>query len=186
MALPNIPVSCGAADLKLIVYHGLLPQTITWLRGYDISKIHFTLRKKHWLEIAPPRSGPDVNAIADEFFKIKPGKAANSGMKFFDNKKPASLFLGIDNATYNDIQDHFERIDNPDLPAAEYDNQATSKVRTHHCRGRGMYIEAHMFSEHRPWSGYEKKGQNYSAQDKDSPDGDSSNAAESRLGFCLY
>ena len=95
------------------MFYALLPQIIRWLRGYDISKIEFTLRKQHWIEVTP-KGFPDVNAIADEFFTLKPGKTGGT-VKIFNNKNPAKLFLGIDNSTYDSILEHFERLDNVDV-----------------------------------------------------------------------
>ncbi|KAJ7079724.1 hypothetical protein B0H15DRAFT_787654 [Mycena belliarum] len=112
-AVEYIPVNVGAADLKEIVFYALLPQIITWLRGYDLAKIEFTLRKQHWIEVTP-KGFPDVNAIADDFFTLKAGKTGGT-VKIFNNKNPAKLFLGIDNSTYNAILEHFERLDNADV-----------------------------------------------------------------------
>ncbi|KAF7368080.1 hypothetical protein MSAN_00874100 [Mycena sanguinolenta] len=110
--IPNIPVSIGARDLKAVVYHALLPQIIRWLRGYDVSEIEFSLRKQHWIEIIP--SGyPDVNAIADDFFTMKPAKTGGS-TRIFSNKNPAKLYLAIDNPTFDKIADFFDKLDNPD------------------------------------------------------------------------
>lgn len=111
--VPNIPVSIGAADLKSVVYHALLPQTIAWLRGYNVSDIEFSLRKQHWIEVIPT-GYPDVNAIADDFFTVKAGKTGGS-TRIFSNKNPAKLYLAIDNPTYDKILDFFEKLDNQDL-----------------------------------------------------------------------
>ncbi|KAJ7266250.1 hypothetical protein C8J57DRAFT_1619594 [Mycena rebaudengoi] len=80
------------ADLKSFVCYALLPQIIRWLRGYDLSTVRFTLRKQHWLEVTPV-GYPDVNAIAEDFFVVKPGKA-----KVFSNKNPEDEEL----SGYND------------------------------------------------------------------------------------
>ncbi|KAJ7231799.1 hypothetical protein C8J57DRAFT_1250927 [Mycena rebaudengoi] len=65
---------------------------IRWLRSYDLSTVRFTLRKQHWLEVTPV-GYPDVNAIAEDFFVVKPGKA-----KVFSNKNPEDEEL----SGYND------------------------------------------------------------------------------------
>ncbi|KAK7055921.1 hypothetical protein R3P38DRAFT_2849610 [Favolaschia claudopus] len=112
VAIPNIPVNIGAADLKHVVYHSLLPQIVAWLRDYPVSTIEFTLHTKHWLEILPS-SYPDVNAIADEFFTLKNNKAGTV-TRVFNGKKPAAVYLGISNRTYADISEYFESLDNSD------------------------------------------------------------------------
>ncbi|KAJ6504738.1 hypothetical protein C8R47DRAFT_1316176 [Mycena vitilis] len=126
-AVDHIPVNVGAGDLKSIVYHALLPQIVTWLRGYPVDKIEFTLRKQHWLEIVPT-AFPDVNAIADDFFTVKPARGGGV-TRTFNNKKPAKLYLGIDTATHQAILEYFDSLDNPDpIDVEASTNVADSKA----------------------------------------------------------
>ncbi|KAJ7289877.1 hypothetical protein C8J57DRAFT_1214194 [Mycena rebaudengoi] len=107
------------------------PKIIRWLRGYDLSTVTFTLRKQHWLEVTPV-GYPDVNAIAEDFFVVKPGKA-----KVFSNKNPAKLFLGIDNTTYEAILEHFERLDNPEDKELSGYNDSVRATRPRNTKGKG-------------------------------------------------
>ncbi|KAJ7630219.1 hypothetical protein FB45DRAFT_832782 [Roridomyces roridus] len=110
MAMNNVPVNIGVRDLKELVRILLLPQIISWVRGYDLSTVDFTLRKEHWIELVAQH--PDVNAIAEDFFVTK-ANPRGLQTRTFSNKHPAKLYLGIDNPTYNTILAHFDELDSP-------------------------------------------------------------------------
>ncbi|KAJ7763615.1 hypothetical protein DFH07DRAFT_770787 [Mycena maculata] len=130
IALANIPVNIGASELKRVVYYGLLPQIIKWLRDYPVSDIQFTLHKEHWVEVVPS-SYPDVNAITDDFFILKAGRGGGI-VRTFVNKNPAKLYLAMDNPTYDSIMEHFDKLDNPDEDIVQ-----TKTDTTHTAKGKG-------------------------------------------------
>lgn len=99
-ALSNIPVHIGADDLKLVLYHALLPQYIKWSKGFPIQLEDCQLRNKLWVELIPKH--PDVDAVAEYFFSSKGKNKA----KIFMPKQGIDLYLVITNEKYEAVLQH--------------------------------------------------------------------------------
>ncbi|KAJ7347698.1 hypothetical protein DFH08DRAFT_1080034 [Mycena albidolilacea] len=70
----KVKVNIGTAEIKALAWAQLGPKWVQYSHGYDLC-IDCTIHNKDWMEIIPTRS-PDVNAIADRFYKPNP-KAPN-------------------------------------------------------------------------------------------------------------
>jgi hypothetical protein len=71
----KVKVNIGAAEIKALAWAQLGPKWVQYSHGYDLCIDDCTIHNKDWVEIIPTRS-PDVNAIADRFYKPNP-KAPN-------------------------------------------------------------------------------------------------------------
>ncbi|KAJ7819134.1 hypothetical protein B0H14DRAFT_3738112 [Mycena olivaceomarginata] len=71
----KVKVNIGAAEIKALAWAQLGPKWVQYSHGYDLHVDDCTIHNKDWVEIIPTRS-PDVNAIADRFYKPNP-KAPN-------------------------------------------------------------------------------------------------------------
>jgi hypothetical protein len=83
----------------------LLPQYLTWSKGYPLSIDECQLRDKDWVELIPKR--PDVDIISDKFFELK----GRSKTKSFSAKKAAELYLCISHEKYDAILTHLVELD---------------------------------------------------------------------------
>ncbi|KAJ7835606.1 hypothetical protein B0H13DRAFT_2369254 [Mycena leptocephala] len=64
----KIKVAIGAGEIKDLAWDSLWPKWVAHTGGYELDITQCTIHNKDWIEIVPIRT-PDVNAIADRFYK---------------------------------------------------------------------------------------------------------------------
>jgi hypothetical protein len=64
----KIKVAIGAGEIKELAWDSLWPKWVAHTGGYELDITQCTIHNKDWIEIVPIRT-PDVNAIADRFYK---------------------------------------------------------------------------------------------------------------------
>jgi hypothetical protein len=67
----KVKASIGAGEIKIMAWNILGPKWAAHTDGYDLNVDDCTIHNKDWVEIVAIRS-PDVNAIADRFYKPNP------------------------------------------------------------------------------------------------------------------
>jgi hypothetical protein len=67
----KVKASIGAGEIKIMAWDILGPKWAAHTDGYDLNVDDCTIHNKDWVEIVANRS-PDVNAIADRFYKPNP------------------------------------------------------------------------------------------------------------------
>ena len=108
-ALQSIPVHIGAEQLKLVLYHALLPHYVKWSKGFPLPIEECQIRNKLWVELVPKH--PDVDAVADYFFTSKGKNKA----KAFTPKQGIDLFLVITHEKYEAILQHLSDMEEVSL-----------------------------------------------------------------------
>lgn len=102
-SINNIPAQIGAAELKKILFEGILPMWLKYTENFPLAIEHVVMRDKDWCEIHAKE--PDRGVIAHNFYK--PGK---NGIPTFKTGRCLIQFH-IPNNIYGEVQDWAEKLE---------------------------------------------------------------------------